>query len=116
MKIADRKHRNECGAYADARPVSCSLMIPPEEVFLFPSIDELRRIGCDACGKACHALNPPEKRRPEKVFAVWPTDDAVRTSGSSGGDYSALGDYVLETSSLLSAIHCAPANGLSGIC
>ena len=102
MKIADRKHCTGCGACADACPVSCISMNLSEEGFLFPSIDESRCIGCDACGKACHVLNPPEKRSPERAFAAWSTDDSVRTSSSSGGVYSVLGEYVLGNGGVIS--------------
>ena len=102
MKIADRKHCTGCGACADICPFSCISMVPSEEGFLFPSVDESRCTGCGACGKACHVLNPPEKRSPEKAFAAWSGDDAVRTSSSSGGVYSVLGEYVLENGGVIS--------------
>ena len=73
-----------------------------EEGFLFPVVDESRCIGCDACGKACHALNPPEKRLPEAVFAAWSLNESVRTSSSSGGVYSVLGEHVLENGGVIS--------------
>ena len=102
MKIADRNHCTGCGACADACPVSCIAMKTSEEGFLFPVVDESRCIGCDVCKKACHVLNPPEKLLPETVFAAWARDDSIRTSSSSGGVYSVLGEYVLENGGVIS--------------
>ena len=45
---------------------------------------------------ACPKLNPPEKRMPRKAFAAWALDESVRTSSSSGGVYSVLGEHILE--------------------
>lgn len=102
MKIADRKHCTGCGACADICPAACISMKPSEEGFLFPSVDESRCMDCGVCGKACHVLNPPEKHLPEKAFAAWSTDETVRTSSSSGGLYSVLGEYVLENGGVIS--------------
>ena len=95
MKIADRKHCTGCGACADACPAACISMEISDEGFIFPVVDKSRCSGCGACGRVCHALNPPEKRSPAKAFAAWAKDDSVRTSSSSGGVYSVLGEYVL---------------------
>ena len=102
MKLADRKHCTGCGACADVCPASCIAMKTSEEGFLFPEVDESRCIDCNACGNACHVLNPPEKRLPETVFAAWARDDSIRTSSSSGGVYSVLGEYVLENGGVIS--------------
>ena len=102
MKLADRKHCTGCGACADACPAAIISMRTSEEGFLFPSVDESRCMGCGICGKVCHALNPPEKRMPDKAFAAWTLDDSVRMSSSSGGVYSVLGEYVLENGGVIS--------------
>jgi len=102
MKIADRNHCTGCGACADACPPSCISMVLSEEGFLFPSVDESRCVECGACGKACHVLNPPERHNPEKAFAAWALDDSVRTTSSSGGIYSVLGEHVLENGGVIS--------------
>ena len=102
MRIADRKHCTGCGACADVCPRGCISMRTSEEGFLFPSVDESRCTGCGICGKVCHVLNPPEKRIPEKAFAAWTLDDSVRSSSSSGGVYSALGESVLEHGGVIS--------------
>ena len=102
MRIADRKHCTGCGACADICPAACISMKPSEEGFLFPVVEEKRCVGCGLCTNACHALNPPEKSSPRKAFAAWARDDSIRTTSSSGGVYSVLGEHILETGGVIS--------------
>ena len=102
MRITDRKFCTGCGACADACPAHCISMETSEEGFFFPVIDESRCSGCGICGKVCHALNTPEKRMPRKAFAAWSLDESIRTSSSSGGIYSILGEYVLRNGGVIS--------------
>lgn len=102
MMPVDRKSCTGCGACADACPVSCISMRASDEGFLFPSVDDSRCTGCGLCGKVCHALNPPEKHTPGRAFAAWALDDFVRTTSSSGGVYSVLGEYVLGIGGMIS--------------
>lgn len=101
MKLAGQKQCTGCGACADACPVACISMETSEEGFLFPVVDNSRCTGCGICGSVCHVLNPPEKRMPEKAFAAWSLDDSVRTSSSSGGVYSVLGEHVLRNGGVI---------------
>ena len=101
MKLAEQKQCTGCGACADACPVACISMETSEEGFLFPVVDDSRCTGCGICGSVCHVLNPPEKRMPEKAFAAWSLDDSVRTSSSSGGVYSVLGEHVLRNGGII---------------
>ena len=101
MKLAEQKQCTGCGACADACPVACISMETSEEGFLFPVVDDSRCTGCGICGSVCHVLNPPEKRMPEKAFAAWSLDDSVRTSSSSGGVYSVLGEHVLRNGGVI---------------
>ena len=77
-------------------------MKPSEEGFLFPVVEEKRCVGCGLCTNACHALNPPEKSSPRKAFAAWARDDSIRTTSSSGGVYSVLGEHIRETGGVIS--------------
>ena len=101
MKLPEQKQCTGCGACADACPAACISMETSEEGFLFPVVDNSRCTGCGICGSVCHVLNPPEKRMPGKAFAAWSLDDSVRTSSSSGGVYSVLGEYVLRNGGII---------------
>lgn len=96
MKLADRKQCTGCGACSDICPVGCISMAASEEGFFFPSVDGSRCVDCGACGTICPVLNPPEKLSPRKAFAAWALDESVRTTSSSGGVYSVMGEHVLE--------------------
>jgi coenzyme F420-reducing hydrogenase beta subunit len=71
-------------------------MVASEEGFFFPSVDGSRCVDCKACGTVCPVLNPPEKHLPRKAFAAWALDESVRSTSSSGGVYSVMGEHVLE--------------------
>ena len=102
MRITDRKYCTGCGACADACPAHCISMETSEEGFFFPVIQESRCLKCGVCGKVCHAETPPEKKMPRKAFASWSLDESIRTSSSSGGIYSILGEYVLQNGGVIS--------------
>ena len=101
-RTVEQKRCTGCGACKDACPAACISMQLSEEGFLFPYVDESRCTGCGICGKVCHVLNPPERRMPAKAFAAWAMDESVRSSSSSGGVYSVLGEYVLENGGMIS--------------
>lgn len=71
-------------------------MVPSDEGFYFPVIDKSLCTDCGICRTACPVLNPPEKRTPRKAFAAWAQDESMRTSSSSGGVCSVLGEHILE--------------------
>ncbi len=102
MKIADRKQCTGCGACADICPATCISMEPSDEGFFFPYVDSSHCTDCGLCGKTCPILNPPEKRFPRNAFAAWALDASVRTTSSSGGLYSVLGEHILENGGVIS--------------
>lgn len=82
-----------CSACFSICPRHAVTLIPDQEGFLHPQIDQNLCIDCDLCRKACPALQTPSRkdRLPEELFfAAYHRDENIRMASSSGGAFSAL--------------------------
>lgn len=70
-------------------------MTADAEGFLYPVADKDACVDCGLCTRICHQQHPYDERLPQKVYAVYCTDQAVRLASSSGGLYSLLATKVL---------------------
>lgn len=86
-----------CGACAAVCPKNCIQMHPDSEGFRQPVVDTEKCIHCNRCASVCPVMNPPVKQPEAKVYATKNKDDAVRQESSSGGVFTALAEYVLES-------------------
>jgi len=90
-----------CSACAQRCPALCVSMVPDDEGFLFPLIDEKRCTDCGLCKKACPVLNAgstepdPEQSGFPRAWAAWCLDDGIRLSSSSGGLFSMFAESCL---------------------
>lgn len=73
-------------------------MVSDSEGFWFPEIDHERCADCGLCQDACPMLHVEEVDHPapQKVYACWNSNEAVRFQSSSGGAFSALAGQVLD--------------------
>lgn len=74
-------------------------MVPDQEGFQHPQINQDLCIDCDLCRKACPALQMPARhaKLPEELFfAAYHKDGSIRMASSSGGAFSALASWMLE--------------------
>lgn len=74
-------------------------MLPDHAGFLQPVIDPETCTDCGVCRKICPA-QPGEIPNlfhpvPDKIFAAWNKDDAIRANSSSGGVFTALAESVI---------------------
>lgn len=109
IHIKDKSECCGCMACEQACPNSCIKMEVDVEGFWYPQIDEHTCIECDLCEKVCPVIKTKVKNqesddrksgllsRETKAYAAINKDDNVRINSSSGGVFSALAEYVLET-------------------
>ena len=95
IKILSRE--DCCGCYAcfQACPRSCIKMLPDEEGFCYPQVDESKCIDCGLCEKVCPVKNQLNNNQPLKVYAAINTNEEVRKESSSGGIFSLLAEVVI---------------------
>lgn len=85
-----------CGACAERCPERAIRMIQDREGFYYPHISKAKCIDCGKCRQVCPFENH-EKAESSKLFlGVQAIDSGLRYSGSSGGIFAILAQYVLE--------------------
>lgn len=84
-----------CGACVASCPKSCIKLLPNEEGFLYPCVDEALCISCNKCTRVCPAQNTKERSSEAHYFAGYSLNDEYRRNSSSGGIMSCIAEYVL---------------------
>ncbi|NDV82029.1 Coenzyme F420 hydrogenase/dehydrogenase, beta subunit C-terminal domain [Bacteroides sp. 51] len=90
---------NCCGCYAclDICPQKCITMKEDEEGFNYPSINNTKCIECGKCVSTCPNTNIElSSRLPYSTYAAIANNDSIHKSGSSGGVFSLLADYIIK--------------------
>lgn len=92
-----------CKACEQKCPTLSIKMVPDNEGFYYPQIDKEKCINCRLCRKVCpHNENAYKKNNEfKKVFACIHKDDMVKFSSSSGGLFTALSDYVIDSGGIV---------------
>ena len=74
-----------CGACAAVCPKGCIKLVPNEEGFLYPLIDEEACVHCNRCEGVCPSLCKNEKVvREVRAYAVTNNDKTQQRESSSG--------------------------------
>lgn len=95
------KNKNDCcgcGACFAACPVHAINMIPDEEGFLYPSINEKTCIDCGLCSRVCSFCDNyarTDSQNGSQYYALIHKDMGVRKSSRSGGAFYALSSAML---------------------
>ena len=81
---------------------SCNLnaihMTLNDEGFFMPKIDYNSCNNCGLCSNKCPVIKESKKQNIlMKAFAAWNVDDNIRLNSSSGGIFSAIAKYVIES-------------------
>ncbi len=96
-QLAPRTHCTGCGACASGCPKDAIEMKRDKEGFLYPVVDGKRCVHCGHCTAICPALQSRQQGPFPAVFAAWNRDDAIRKDSTSGGVFSLLASYILES-------------------
>ena len=86
--VKDKKDCCGCSACAQRCPKQCITMQTDNEGFLYPVVDTALCIDCGLCEKVCPVINQKEPRKPQKVYAAYNKDEAIRLQSSSGGIFT----------------------------
>ena len=83
-----------CGACVDVCPKGAIRMARDGEGFDYPVVDRKRCCGCGRCREVCPVRNPAREKSGNLYFGVRAKEPGLRASGSSGGMFSLLAQYV----------------------
>ncbi|WP_347489277.1 Coenzyme F420 hydrogenase/dehydrogenase, beta subunit C-terminal domain [Desulfoscipio sp. XC116] len=89
-----------CTACKAVCPVNAINMIPDQEGFLYPVINESECIMCGRCESVCQ-INKKNDRlinkvMPQQCYAIKHIDGNVRQQSSSGGAFTLITDYLID--------------------
>lgn len=93
-----------CTACVGICPAKAIVMEADEEGFLYPKINSEKCIDCGLCKKICAFQNREKSTSAKKyplVYGAKHLNYEARASSSSGGAFTALSDYVLNTGGVI---------------
>lgn len=105
LKIGDKC--TGCGACISICPKNALTLVPDEEGFYFPKLDENACVNCHLCDKSCQVLHPAtESSEPQRHYYMAKAKDyAVVMASSSGGAFSVLANKILASGGVVYGAH-----------
>lgn len=85
-----------CTACQQICPIGCISMIPDEEGFLYPTINESACIHCDQCKAVCPILTPLHPTGETQTYVGYAQNEEIRRHSSSGGIFTLAAQFVLK--------------------
>lgn len=79
-----------CTACSQVCPKNCIKMVPDQEGFVYPSVDEKLCIACGRCKSVCPVLHHAGGNVPKTVLAEKNKNEKIRATSSSGGVFYEL--------------------------
>jgi len=96
-RLADHGHCTGCTACFSSCGAGAITMERDKEGFAYPVVDAAKCVHCGRCTAVCPMLREREKNPLPAVFAAWNRDDNIRRDSTSGGVFTAIAEYVLES-------------------
>lgn len=96
IQIIDKVDCCGCTACVGICPKHCIRMTEDTEGFLYPQVDKAMCIDCGLCEKICPILNTRSLNSIPDSIIVQNKNEQIRRESTSGGFYSAIGEYVLK--------------------
>ena len=104
LEIDDKEMCCGCTACSSICPKGAIEMVEDNEGFLYPSINKEKCIECGLCKKACPILNKQKfKEFKQKAYLFQNKNEDVRATSTSGGFFSAIGEYVIKNGGHINA-------------
>ena len=85
-----------CGACSVYCPKNCIKMLPDEEGFLYPQINEQLCLHCGLCKKICDMAKEKKDANSISAYGAFSNNEEIRLNSSSGGLFSILATYIIE--------------------
>ena len=91
-----------CTACYNICPVNAIEMCEDNEGFKYPKVDAEKCIKCGKCKKICPIINKQKFNEFEqKAYLFQNKNEATRSTSTSGGAYSAIGEYVIKNGGIV---------------
>ena len=105
IKLCDLSNCTGCGACLNACKHGAICMKENIEGFLYPEINYAKCISCEQCLKSCPELNKDyietQKNCVSKCYAAYAKNNNIRERSSSGGVFSVLANFVLNSNGIV---------------
>ncbi len=92
-----------CSACCNTCPKDAIRMVPDEEGFVQPVIDEAACVHCGICHKVCQVFAETGTQVKQQRYWGLKADDTVRKNSSSGGAFTMLSDRILKDGGIVVA-------------
>lgn len=98
--ISSAKKCTGCGACYQACPKKCISMLPDQEGFLYPMVDESQCVKCGKCVKVCQleqeSPHGNDRLKQVQAYAIKHRNKDRIMKSASGGAFAAVAEYVLD--------------------
>lgn len=106
MLICEKEYCYGCTACAQACPTRAITMLPDDEGFLYPQINERLCSGCQLCITVCGNIHAKasQSNTEKTVYACYAKDADIRMKSTSGGAFYCVAKYVIDNGGCVFAV------------